>query len=206
MANVKVYPNLKINISSNSKKRKVSFLSTTDEDDSVPPIGNQQNKSYDGLSLRITYTIPPNEDNEPPRKKRKILQNDEESDDKKADVGDENHHKHGDDDDSVEYEEDADDDASDIVERSDTIVEAIKLIQQQQTQSIGLFEKLLKGSTNKKKAKKNVKPKKKTKNKKTKSSIDSKSNAAKREQQRKQKIEYIEPTKSNNVRFKVTIS
>merc|ERR1712130_561967 len=87
--------------------------------------------------------------------------------------------------DEVEYEEDFDVLSEDLT-RSNTIVEAIKLIQQQQTQSIGLFEKLLDGNSRKKKQKK-------LKQQQQQSEIDDTKPI--KLSKKKTKIQYNEPTK-----------
>ena len=159
----KAYPNLKINVSARSNKRNVSFLGddaqSEDEDSGVP---------FEEMHLQMTIL-------NPPRKKRKLSHDvhdaltqpeiEEVADygDLEEDITDEHGHRPGAEDvdlnhNAVHREEPTTNDTGSFKDFEDndsiTIAKAIKIIQQQQVQSLGLFEKLLHEKSTKTKNKK----------------------------------------------------
>ena len=174
----RAYPNLKINISSVSNKRRVSFLGDDlhsdhseeeDSDHSNDPV------SYENVHLQMTILNPPPQP--PPRKKRRLSREPPPNPtvptpprkrvvptevthvngtSEIADYGDLEDHEEGENEDddlnhnpfrNTNHNGDNTETVQDFKDFEDkdaiTIAKAIKIIQKQQVQSLGLFEKLL---------------------------------------------------------------
>jgi len=201
---IKCYPNLKIQLSSSSNKRKVSFL-------------HEEPKKDTKVNLRMTIQIPPTKkrkfapENGPAAVAKAVEAEYEEDEEEDDDLDDNHNHKREhrkqhtndshlsneiNDDDSVEHE----------VEPEDinvSIQKAIKIIQQTQEHHLAAFQQLLQANGGSeevgKKDKKTTVKSRMTRNHKQPKPVPA-------EPQKPKDLTYIEPTDNiNDVTFKVTL-